>query len=72
MRMRILYSLENLVEIFRVEPKTIKLWTRLGIVPSLDGYSPRCYDKKEIDGWIDSGQLEKHRPREYHHMKGVY
>ncbi len=70
--MRILYSIENLVELFQVEPKTIKMWTRLGILPCLEGYSPRRYDKKDVDEWIADGQLEKHRPVEYFHAKGVY
>lgn len=71
-RFRILYSVDNLVELFQVDAKTIKMWGRLGILPSLDGYSPKAYDAEVITAWVEAGLLEKHRPHEYHHEKGVY
>ena len=72
MQLRILYSAENLVELFQYDIKTIKNLTRLGIIPSLDGYRPVRYDARAITEWMESGKLEQHRPHIYHHTKGVY
>ncbi len=69
---RIVLSAENLQEMFRVEIKHIKMWTRLGFLPSIEGRSPIGYDKREIDQWVADGHLDKHRPLAYHHRKGVW
>ncbi len=72
MSCRIILTSKNLQELFRVKEVIIKRWTRLGILPCIEGRSPIRYNKKEIDAWVESGQLDKHRPQEYHHLKGVY
>lgn len=76
MTFRILYSVSNLVELFKVDAKQIKLWARLGTLPSLDGYRPLSFDKVEIDEWLAAGNLEKYRPEppevEHNHEKGFY
>lgn len=69
--MQILYTLENLVELFRMEPKVIRQLTRLGVLPSLDK-KPVRYDKEEIDKWVKAGNLEKHRQGFRHHPRGVW
>lgn len=70
--LRILYSPENLSELFSVDLKTIKLWTRLGILPVVEGYKPTAYDQKDIDLWIAGGGLERHKTRKERGVKGIY
>jgi hypothetical protein len=71
--MQILYSPENLEELFSVDLKTIKLWTRLGILPVLEGHRPTAYDKKDIDVWVAAGGLERHKTRKYQDQeRGIY
>ena len=73
MPVRILYSQQNLAEVLKIELKHVKMLTRLGVIPSLEGYSPIRYCKAEIDEWVASGNLELHRPSiGYHHTKGIY
>ena len=72
MSLRILYSPQNLAELFQVELSYIRTWTQIGILPSVEGRSPICYDKKDIDEWLAAGKLEKYRPMTYHHRKGFW
>ncbi len=71
MFVRILYTRENLVELFEVDSATVKRWTLLGILPSLD-CSPVRYDKKAIDLWVQEGKLDLHRPKAPRVSKGIY
>jgi phage terminase Nu1 subunit (DNA packaging protein) len=70
--LRILYSPENLSELFSVDLKTIKLWTRLGILPVAAGHKPTAYDQKDIDRWIAEGGLERHKTRKDRGAVGFY
>ena len=72
MTYRIILSMENLRDLFQVELQHIRMWTRLGILPSIEGRSPISYDKAVVDKWLADGNLEKHRPITYYHRKGIY
>jgi len=55
---RILYTVDSLVELFGVEARHIKMWTRVGALPSEPGKGAR-YDKNTVDAWVAAGSLNK-------------
>ena len=72
MPIQILYSVENLQELFQIDIKHLKQLTRLGLLPKVEGTSPIRYDKKVIDQWVADGNLEKHRSVTGMRGKGIW
>ena len=72
--MRILLDAKAVAEMFDVELKYVRLWTRLGILPVKSG-PPYVYDHDVMCSWIVEGKLEKHRPipkTEFKHEEGFW
>ena len=70
--MQILYSIDNLSELWDIPTKHLKNLARLGLLPCIEGKRPLTFDKREIDAWVAGGGLEKHRPVVERKHKGVY
>lgn len=69
----ILYTVENLVELFGVDEKHIRGWSKSGVLP-VHNSSPLRYDKTKIDEWVTAGNLDRHRPNvvRAEKIKGVW
>lgn len=71
--MRVLYTVDNLVELFQVEERVIRQWVREELIPVVQ-HSPLRFDRIEIDGWIKDGNLDRYRfdTVRAENMKGVW
>jgi len=67
--MKILYDLQNIVELLGIKKSDVQLLVRLGIIPSLEG-QPLRFDKREIDEWLARGEWEKHKDRYAERTRG--
>lgn len=58
--MRVLYTIENLVELFEVEERLIRQWVREELIPVAQR-APLRFDRIEINNWIREGNLDRYR-----------
>ena len=54
---RIIYTVENLSRLLRIERKAVRHLTTIGLLPSIPGRSPMQYYKDEIDAWLTPERL---------------
>lgn len=72
--MRIVMTASSVADMFEVEVKHVRLWTRLGVLPVVSG-PPYRYSYDEMQQWIADGNLNKHKPlpkTEYKHEAGFW
>lgn len=69
--MRILYTIDNLIELFEVPGTIVKQWVKHGdLTPTSKG--PLRFSKKYIDEFVNDGKLELLRPVPVGTRKGVW
>ena len=69
--MRILYTVENVAEVFGLTVKLIKLWEKEGLLEATSK-RPLRFVKGYIDKFVNDGKLEKHRPKPIGMKKGLW
>lgn len=64
--MLVYYTVEQLREALSATAAQIRLLARLGILPSVSGRTPYIFIKKDIDKWVEEGNVDKYI-KEYDH-----